>query len=817
MVEATAQGFRYDLVVADAEAARNPDLEAIAFAVEAAGVEVAETATGEVEVKVAGQAEMASGEALMWEAPSSHDGTETVPDLTAITDTPADPDQEVAPVDVTLESDDLVLRPDLELLRGADTRYPVVIDPQWNGGIQDNLWGLVNTKYPDSVFYRGKNTSGDYFMSNTSTWGNAGAGQTCDSWSGLDCYSSTYDMRSMFRMDTDTITQNAYKIPNKGLFKIVQRHSASCSNGTARVYRTGGYNSNDTWDTQPAWHESVTISNANNGATCDGSAYVSFNVTSMVKMADDNEWANLTLGLRAPDESPSPELLEWNRFDSYTAVLEIYYDVMPYAVSNRKLNGVFCTTSVENAPWTNSRTPRMSALYRSQDTSLLYQARLRSSTPVDAIVYDYTSAAPLTANKEYGNTLPTKYALGDGLYYWLARSFSSTNSDLASAWSAPCRFKVDGTKPLTPTVTPASAAPYEVDGTLNLTLKSTDPTVNGFVSGIDHFEYSWQTNSYNKEVASTGTATITRTLSAGRHVLYVRSVDNAGNESEPRTYTFFVGRDILTTPMATWRFEGDTADDTGHRHNLALASGTSIAYTADRDGRANAALALDGSTCLTGTGSDHAHGRGLFAVGMGAHGRGRRGHRAADHAGERFALGLPSLVLGDRRPLVFLGVGREQELEQHRRGPDRRAWLVGAHPGGLRPGQERDPPLPRRQPGRGEDHQLHALERRQGLQPRMPDERRDAAVPRLGRDRPGRPLAGRVEPSPNQSRDDRPAHRERPGAVDFPQRRHRRLRSRTGLEYRRHYRRRRPVQPALRSDRTQRRDLPRIPRICRGH
>jgi hypothetical protein len=304
VVEATAQGFRYDLVVADAEAAGNPDLEAIVFPVTTSGVEVTATETGSVEVTVAGQAEMASGEALMWEAPAEHDGAETVPELTAITDTPNDPDQEVAAVEVALESEDLVLRPDLELLRGADTRYPVVIDPQWDGGIQGNIWGLVNTKYRDSAFYRGKNSSGSDFMTNTGTYGNAGAGQTCDSWSGLDCISGTYDMRSIFRMDTDTITQNAYKIPHTAYFKIPQRHSASCSNGTAKIWRTGTYNSNDTWDTQPTWYEGVQISSANNGANCDGWAWTSFNVSSMVKTADDAGWANLTLGLRAPDESP---------------------------------------------------------------------------------------------------------------------------------------------------------------------------------------------------------------------------------------------------------------------------------------------------------------------------------------------------------------------------------------------------------------------------------------------------------------------------------------------------------------------------------
>lgn len=598
VVEATAQGFRYDLVVADAEAAANPDLESIVFPIEASGVEVAATETGSVEVAVAGEAEMASGEALMWEAPASHDGAETVPELTAITDTPSDPDQEVAAVEVALESDDLVLRPDLELLRGADTRYPVVIDPQWDGGIQGNIWGLVNTKYRDSAFYRGKNSSGSYFMSNTGTYGNAGAGQTCDSWSGLDCYSSTYDMRSIFRMDTDSVTQNAYRIPHTALFKIPQRHSASCSNGTAKIWRTGVYNSNDTWATQPAWYESVTISSANNGATCGGSANVAFNVTSLVKMADAGGWANLTLGLRAANESPSPELLQWNRFDADEAVLEIYYDVMPYAVSNRKLNDVYCTTSVENAPWTTDRTPKMSALYRSQDTTLKYQARLRSSTPVDAIVYDYASGS-LTSNKYYSNTLPSRYALGDGLYYWLARSISTSNSSLASAWSPPCRFKVDGTKPSIPTITPQTEAPYAVGDTVKLNLSSTDPTVNGTSSGVVRFEYSWGADDYLKDLPSTGTATLTRVnLTAGRHVLYVRAVDKAGNESDRRAYTFFAGNDIPATPMATWRFEGDAFDDTGHGHDLAPIAG-GAAFEADRDGRPVSALTLDGATCLT--------------------------------------------------------------------------------------------------------------------------------------------------------------------------------------------------------------------------
>ncbi|MDA1365863.1 LamG-like jellyroll fold domain-containing protein [Glycomyces algeriensis] len=602
VVEATAQGFRYDLVVADAEAAQNPDLEAIIFPVEATGVELTAPETGAVEVTVAGQAEMASGEALMWEAPADHDGTETVPELTAITDTPSDPDQEVAAVEVALEFEDLVLRPDLELLRGEGTRYPVVIDPQWNGGIQDNIWGLVNTKYPDDVFYRGKNASGNDFMSNTGTYGNAGAGQTCDSWTQLDCHGSTYDMRSIFRMDTDTVTQNAYRIPHAAYFKIVQRHSASCSNGAARIWRTGSYNSNDTWDSQPAWYESVTISSANNGANCDGWAWTSFDVTSMVKMAHDAGWANLHLGLRAPDESPSPDLLQWNRFDADTAVLEIFYDIRPYTVKLPQTNGIGCTSTASSAPWITDRTPTLSAQYGSQDSKIKYHVRVRNST-TDAILHEYTSA-PVTADTRHPYTVPGANQLGDGLYHWHARSISTTNNAIASDWTTACRIKVDGTKPSPPTVTPGTDAPYAVRDTVTFTLSSTDPTVNSISSGVVRFEYSWGTSTLNEDLTSTGTATLTRAnLTAGRHVLYVRSMDAAGNPSSTTTYTFFAGTDIPATPMATWRFEGDTADDTGEGHHLTQLAGDTVTYTTDRDGRPASALALDGSTCLhTGDG-----------------------------------------------------------------------------------------------------------------------------------------------------------------------------------------------------------------------
>lgn len=442
-------------------------------------------------------------------------------------------------------------------------------------------------------------------MSNSSTYGDAGAGQTCDSWSSLTCYSSTYKMRSLFRMDTHTITQDDYKIPSKAVFKIVQRHSASCSNGTAKIWRTGGYNADDTWNTQPDWYESVTISSANNGATCDGSAYVAFNVTSMVDMAETNEWTNLTLGLRANDESPSPDLLEWNRFDSDTAVLEITYDVMPYMPKDLWLNGATCTAVAGDAPWISDRTPAMSARIATKDATVKWTARLRESGSNGPIMYEYTSGSVSAGYRQY-KTVPWAQPLPDGSYYWLAQAMSTSNSDMKSSWSPACRFLLDGTKPSTPTITPGVGAPYSVGESLSLTLTSTDPVVNGVSSGIVRFEYSWEANTYDQKSASTGTLIINSDdapgmedgLTAGRHVLYIRSVDAAGNFSDEKAYTFFAGNDIPATPMATWRFEGDTFDDTGEGHDLTLAAGDTIEYTTDRDSRANSALALDGATCL---------------------------------------------------------------------------------------------------------------------------------------------------------------------------------------------------------------------------
>ncbi len=592
VVTASAEGFSHDLVVKSPEAAASPALDAVEFGVElsglegtvseAGGVRLADTETGEVFA--------AAAPPQMWDASAVEQSGEAAGFGAMAVNEPV-------LVGVELEGAVLRLIPDEALLEGPGTVYPVTIDPIW--APSTNGWRTVSSLEPSTSYWKTSH------LSDKTNDGDAGVGRSCQySWnSSGNCTSTAFAMRSFFRFDISTVTQDSYRIARSARVEFLQRHSAFCDEGRMNMYQSSFFDSasGDTWNNQPTAFSSTlkSTSSADHGRlNCGGSAYVDFNVTDLVKGMDNAGAKHLFLTLRAPDESPSPDLKYWNRFDGDASRIEVTYDVQPYDPTKLEINGVSCTSDAAAATWINTRSPNLSAIIRSKDGAVKWLARIRESGSNGPIEFAWESGnlAP-----GYRRNVTVTGSLPDDSYYYMARAISSTNSDIVSSWSVPCRFRVDATKPSTPEIALGSSGPYEAGDPLELQVSSTDPQVNGIASGIERFEYSWESPVWDQSIDSTGTATIAvSSLTAGRHVLYVRAVDAAGNASNERVYTFFVGRDIEATPMQTWRFESDVFDDTGHsaEHELAPAAGT-VAYAPDRDGRAGAALALDGSTCLS--------------------------------------------------------------------------------------------------------------------------------------------------------------------------------------------------------------------------
>ncbi|GAB4008676.1 hypothetical protein GCM10029992_65680 [Glycomyces albus] len=591
VVTVSAEGFAHDLVVHSAEAAADPALEAIEFGFETSGLEAALNETGGIELTDAATGARFAGAPppQMWDSSEPATGEE------ASTFTAAGGD-EPAPVGVELDGSALRLIPDSALLEGQDTVYPVTIDPEW---VPDtNGWITVSSRYKNNSYWKTSHlTEKDYF-------GDAGVGQSCDSSNPdtAECLSTPFRMRSYFRFNVSTVTQDTYRIPASARVYFLQKHSAVCWNGNMHLFQASEFHSasGDDWYDQPTVYASTrrTTDEADNGrGGCGGAAYVDFGIGSLVEDVDNREGKHLYLALRPPSETPSPDLRYWNRFDGSQARVEIVYHVLPFMPKQPTIDGVPCTSDPDAAPWINSGHPVLAANVNTKDSSVKWQVRVAESGSGGAVELDWTSGA-LAAGHRRSRTVQTE--LEDDSYYWLSRSISTSDSSIKSVWTAPCRFNVDHTKPTRPDISPGSTGPFEVGDSVEIEVSSADPVVNGTSSRIGHFEYSWNTSTFNEPpIPSDGTAVISREdLSAGTHVLYVRSVDEAGNESNYRAFTFFVGSDIEATPKAAWRFEGDTLDDTSHGFDLNPVDG-SADFEADREGRVDSALTLDGNTCLS--------------------------------------------------------------------------------------------------------------------------------------------------------------------------------------------------------------------------
>lgn len=578
-VQAEVQGFAWVLVVRSAEAAADPILDAVPVGIESEGLSVSESETGGlIASRADGSVVFESGQAIMWDSATaaeteSDEGTEL-----------ASP-QNVAEVAMRLTDSGLELTADEAMLADDATVYPVYVDPNF-----------TSTRYSWANVFKGNASKG---WTGDTSWPRSGGFRVgLNTWS--DCGDGCGLWRGVITVNTGGLAGRYIKTAE---VKMTQTHMGGCANRWLQLWRINKHENNVSWNGVTWLYgtqlQSVEVQSSNSTGSCSGSnpnRAITFNngeVKKRVQSVADLRYTTMSFGLRSSNEDHRDA---WRRISTGSFKLEVEYYVYPPKPDQLKVNNVACTSTLAAAKWTTASFPTLSARVKtSESQSVNVRMRTRKAGASENYYWRITST-PVSASTQT-HTVTTAHT--DGNYYFEAWSEASQSASVNSGYTAPCYFKVDATKPTAPTITPGADGPYSVGDTVQLALGSTDPLVGGVASGIARFEYSWQTGTFDQQIASTGSATITRAnLAAGRHVLYVRAIDNAGNRSDTRTYTFFAGGDIPATPMALWRFDGDAFDDTGHGHDLAPVSG-SASYEADRDGRPASALTLDGGTCLS--------------------------------------------------------------------------------------------------------------------------------------------------------------------------------------------------------------------------
>ncbi|MET8942160.1 DNRLRE domain-containing protein [Streptomyces sp. NPDC004542] len=481
------------------------------------------------------------------------------------------PDSLGALVEADLSAGKWTLTPDQEFLGDPATTYPVFIDPSVKKHTQN--WTTAYDRFPKATFYNGKgfNKGGSH---------EARVGFESDTWG---------TSRSFFNISFDKDLKGT-KITSAKL-RMLETYSWSCSDRSMSVHLTGEIDSHTNWSNAPKLHDGNKLATKSfahgwKASRCHD-AFEAFDVKKGAQKAADQGDETITFGLRARDEDSQ---YAWKKFQAdgdYAPVLELVYNRRPTIVSGSLDLGpeAKCTTTTPYVRM-GSGDLTFTAKGTDKDKNLDYlDFDLWPTGKWDSIGDLLKSAGKKSVGGDTDTALRTAVfstsTLKNGtVYSWRVRAVDDAGSSSAySPSKTPCRFVLDTAAPKPPKV--SSTDFPNADGDENgfgsddedtrwSTKKFGTPgsfTVRALNTDVVRYEYGFNSASYPFHIdRKAGTATsVSATIAdarpptAGPNVLYVRTVDSAGNASDPTKYFFYVApRDQADAPGD---FTGDKMAD----------------------------------------------------------------------------------------------------------------------------------------------------------------------------------------------------------------------------------------------------------------
>ncbi|MEW5655267.1 FG-GAP-like repeat-containing protein [Streptomyces cinereoruber] len=557
-LKAEVEGFSQVFVVKTPQAAQNPKLAQMQFGISADGLTIEkDPETGSLTAKdPGGQIVFSSAAPMMWDSTTSAQSTPAgasarLGAMTATTGTtqgtgdgsPFDPGvgAQDAVMPTALTSDTLTITPDQNLLNGAETTYPVYIDPSWGYGDRQKWnWTRVYKKYPGQSFWNAKDPVRVGYEAETG--------------------GSNRISRSFFQLDISHLKNTEVK---EATFRVKNTWSWSCQARPVYLYPTGPINSKTNWTNQPGKLTTSPLSTVNKSKGWippDGSdsacpaGDLEFNATNWVKSRAAAGAESVTFGLYA-DEN---DTFGWKKFDPKTVVLETKYNTPPDLPS--KLGTSPLTPCASGGALGNVAVSLYATITDDDKGNLtaefeLYENKAGTATRV------FTKAVPALNRRVATLAVPVSLTPGgtgsdgkDITYTWRVRAIDSDKSD--SAWkNAPCAFKVDRQRPKQP---PVIVSPKGADGKPifpsgdigwpNPTGKARQKALFTFLPVETDIEkiYWWtDTDPDLNEVEPAGGvySGLVSIPSYGPHMIYAYSVDGAGNRSDTATYLYYANKD----------------------------------------------------------------------------------------------------------------------------------------------------------------------------------------------------------------------------------------------------------------------------------
>ena len=558
MTADTQGGYQEVLVVRNAAAAANPALKSLVFPASATGATLSSDAAGNISVKTPqGQTVFSAPEPLMWDsnAPAKgravHQATDPIDGLKVDTATgqpvsssAAQPGEgaRVARVGARADTRTVTLVPDTSMLTSSATKWPVYIDPSYAAGGNNQDWTFVDS-YDDTASF----------------WKNTGATAMHvgdENWDGP--YSVD---RTFVQLPVPSVLDNPSTHVTGSTFYATETWSASCTSEPVQLWWTGGISSSTTWNNQPAWNSQVSSDNIASGwnspTNACPAASIGWSATSLMQQAAGSspEWPNVTLGLRAGNESNG---LNWEEFDPSTMSMSTTYTVTPNTPSVLGTSpATSCTGSVTTlgngsvtllAQVNSSAGGKVTADFKSWETA-------SSGTAVDD-----GAVAATSSSSGYNAALlipeSTLFKLDSTTPLEVSWDVSVTDGTMTSGTSKTCSFIFNPASPGAPSVNDSATPPVDCSSSAGLYTVGVPATftIVPNAAGATPTSYLYQLNGGGAVTTPASLSTITVVPTRRTNVLTVTAVAAGGNLGNSATCV------INAAPAAT-AADGDLNGD----------------------------------------------------------------------------------------------------------------------------------------------------------------------------------------------------------------------------------------------------------------
>ncbi|MEU2556433.1 LamG domain-containing protein [Streptomyces sp. NPDC013313] len=629
---ALSTGYTSVLVVKTAEAAKNPALATIKMTVSGGDLDIAPTADGGFVARDReGTPVFESPAGRMWDsagdAPASPSGVSTqllrsaadAGDTTPLPEAKGEPAPTEGPgsgdaaaeLPLKVTGSLVEITPDPGLLHGADTVFPLYIDPPTKGIVLGDWTALASN-------------GAKYWKFD----GDKGVGR-CSNYAGYLCSNSPYTQRMYFEYPLSSI--HGKKILDATL-EVYQVWTFSCdAHWYDLSHVTKGISSSTTWSSRPTADDLMGDRYVayGRGTLCSPSQpanWVRFsdnvaggetneNLTPTLASAAADKDPQITFSLTAHDESDAGA---WARFrdDAMLSVTYVSYPSKPTSYGVQQgTTGRACNAST--SPFATSSTkPKMLGQVQSVDGSnaqlralfevwkadgssrVWYAASPDSAWVADNATRDATTSA-LTPQADYRMRVKTQ------AYYKTDRGDTGV---LDSSWSSWCYFRVDTDSPPPPVVTSSDYKSAETDpaaggvgtpGKFTFAPGDSDPVTAGVQSDV--VSYKWKLNSgkVSDPIPVSKGGSTTQSIApnqAGENTLQVFAYDAANHSSLTGYYSFLVKG--AEQPAGIWHLDNTLTDTTTATQHPLTSSGATW-DTLARSGSAAAKLSGTSSYLTT--------------------------------------------------------------------------------------------------------------------------------------------------------------------------------------------------------------------------